>query len=347
MELTVATRLICTVAVAFLISLIATPAVKKIAVLVGAIDVPDNQRRIHDHPIPRMGGLAIFFGLIVSVLLFADIDTQLRGILVGCLLIVGTGIVDDIVGLTYWIKLIAQILAAAVAVCFGVVIESVTNPFLFSNADWLHLGWLSIPLTILWIVGVTNAINLIDGLDGLAAGVSCVSSLTMMATALFIPAVNANVPVILAATAGSCLGFLPYNANPAKIFMGDTGALLLGYILATVSVMGLFKLYAIVTFIIPIIALALPLLDTFFAIVRRTLKGQNPLKPDRGHLHHILMDMGLNQKQTVAILYAITAILGSVAVLMAETGEVKLLFLVAALIVSFFIALIAIRKIKK
>lgn len=336
---TVWIRALLAIAIAFAISFAATPLAKLFAQKVGAIDIPKEARRVHDHPIPRMGGLAIFLGFLLSVILFVDITRQVRGILLGTLVIVACGAIDDVISLKAWIKLIVQIAAAVIAVLHGVVIMVLRNPTSFSQEQAYILGALSVPVTIFWIVGITNSVNLIDGLDGLAVGVSTISSITMFIVALLVS--EGNVALILAALMGACLGFMPYNLNPAKIFMGDTGALLLGYVLATVSVVGMFKFYAVVTFVVPIMALALPLFDTLFAILRRLLKGQNPMKPDRGHLHHRLIDMGLSQKQAVAILYSASAILGFCAVVLATSGKVRIwllgVALLAAIIVGFFI----------
>ncbi len=249
-------RALLAIAIGFAVSFASTPIVKTFAQKVGAMDVPKDARRVHDHPIPRMGGLAIFLGFILSVVLFVDITRQVRGILLGAVLIVACGAIDDIISLRAWVKLIIQIIAAIVAVGHGVVIEVLMNPNIFSENEALILGVLAVPVTILWIVGITNSVNLIDGLDGLAVGVSTISSVTMFVVALLVA--EGNVAVILAALMGACVGFMPYNFNPAKIFMGDTGALLLGYVLSTVSVVGMFKFYAIVTFIVPILALFLP-----------------------------------------------------------------------------------------
>lgn len=321
-------RALLAIAVGFAVSFASTPIVKTFAQKVGAIDVPKDARRVHDHPIPRMGGLAIFLGFILSVVLFADITRQVRGILLGAVLIVACGAIDDIISLRAWVKLIVQIVAAVVAVAHGVVIEVLMNPNIFSENEALILGVLAVPVTVLWIVGITNSVNLIDGLDGLAVGVSTISSVTMFVVALLVA--EGNVAVILAALMGACVGFMPYNLNPAKIFMGDTGALLLGYVLSTVSVVGMFKFYAIVTFIVPILALALPLFDTTCAFFRRLIHGQSPMHPDRGHLHHRLIDMGLSQKQAVAILYSISAILGLCAVVLATSGSVRLYLVIIA-----------------
>lgn len=318
--------ILLTIAVAFIISFAATPIVKAFAQKVGAMDVPGEARRVHDHPIPRMGGLAIFIGFLLSVLLFADINRQMQGILLGCVIIVATGAVDDVVSLNAWVKLVLQIAAALVAVLHGVEIEILMNPIFWSSSEYWVLGGLSIPITILWIVGITNSVNLIDGLDGLAVGVSTISSLTMLIIALLVS--DGAVAIVLAALVGACVGFMPYNLNPAKIFMGDTGSLLLGYVLATMSILGLFKFYAVVSFAVPVLAIAVPLFDTVFAFVRRMLKGQSPFHPDRGHFHHRLIDMGLSQKQAVAVLYFISAILGLAAVLITTSGELKALIVI-------------------
>ena len=316
-------NIILALVIAFIITFIATPVVKAFAVQVGAIDIPDKKRHIHEHPIPRMGGLAIFIGFILSVLLFANITTQVRGILFGAILIAVVGALDDVLNLNAWLKFGVQIIAAVVAVLSGIIINVVSNPLLITSEQALTIGILAVPVTILWIVGVTNSVNLIDGLDGLACGVSAIASLSMLVVSMLVSTSNSNVATILAALCGACLGFIPYNLNPAKIFMGDTGALLLGYILATASVIGMFKFYAIVTFILPVLALAVPLSDTAFAFTRRILKGQSPFHADRGHFHHKLIDMGLNQKQAVAVLYAISAILGLAAVLLTSTGLIR------------------------
>ncbi|HHU22913.1 MAG TPA: undecaprenyl/decaprenyl-phosphate alpha-N-acetylglucosaminyl 1-phosphate transferase [Clostridiales bacterium] len=335
LEIELWAKVLLALGVALAISFTATPIAKTFAQKIGAMDVPGDARRVHDHPIPRMGGLAIFLGFILSVVLFADITRQVQGMLLGAIIIVAVGAIDDIISLRAWVKFLFQIIAAVVAVLHGVVIEVIMNPNIFSETEHLVLGMLSVPITIIWIVAITNSVNLIDGLDGLAVGVSAIGSVTMLVIALVVS--EGNVAVVLAALAGACIGFMPYNLNPAKIFMGDTGALLLGYVLATASVMGMFKFYAVVSFAVPVLALAVPLCDTVFAFTRRLLKGQNPMKPDRGHFHHKLIDMGLSQKQAVAILYAISAVLGFAAVVMATTEELKLIIFVLAFLLAGFI----------
>ena len=313
---------------AAVVSLIATPVVKSLAFRVGAVDIPKDGRRMHDHPIPRMGGLAIFFGFMLSVLLFVPLTEQLRGMLLGGVIIVILGIFDDIYALPAKPKFLVQIAAALVAVWAGNKIEFLSNPNIFSSEPYWELGWLSIPISILWIVGITNAVNLIDGLDGLACGVSTISSMTLLVIALTVS--EPDVALLMAALAGACIGFLPYNLNPAKIFMGDTGSTFLGFILASVSIQGLFKFHMIISFAVPFLMLGLPIFDTCFAILRRVSKEQSPMTPDRGHIHHRLIDMGFSQKQAVAVLYIISAILGLSAVVLTTSGVFKaMLFLVA------------------
>lgn len=324
---------------ALIISFAATPVVKAFAKKVGAIDVPNDDRRAHNHPIPRLGGLAIFLGFLLSVVLFAEITPPVKGILLGSVVIVIVGVIDDIIPLPALLKFAFQIVAALIAVYHGVVIEIISNPNVFSGSEYLLLGYVSIPITVFWIVAITNSVNLIDGLDGLAVGVSTIASLTMLVIAIVVP--QGNTAIILAALAGACLGFMPYNLNPAKIFMGDTGALLLGYVLSTVSIIGLFKFYAIISFAVPFLVLGLPLFDTAFAFFRRLFTGKNPMSPDRGHFHHRLIDLGLNQKQAVAILYAISVILGLSAVVIVTSSEIRAIILVLAFcvaaVIGFFV----------
>ena len=326
-------KMLLAFAVSLLVAYVMTPPVKRFAEKVGAIDVPRDNRRVHDHPIPRMGGLAIFIGFVLSLIFFVPMSTKVLGLLVGSVIIAVMGGVDDIVSLNPWVKLAGQIVAALVAIRCGLVFDVISNPNIFAEETYIEIGWLSVPLTMLWIVGCTNAVNLIDGLDGLAVGVSAISSLTMLIVSLFVS--EPVVSIILAALTGACLGFMPYNLNPAKIFMGDVGSQLLGFVLSTASIMGLFKLHAIITFFVPLLALALPLADTIFAFFRRILHGQSPFKADKGHFHHRLLAMGLNQKQVVAVLYGISAVLGLLAVLMAgDSMAVKIICLVAAFIIS-------------
>lgn len=320
------------VVVAAAVSFAATPVVKRLAVRLGAVDVPKDNRRMHKVPIPRLGGLAICFAFMISVLLFAEIDTQMRGILFGALMIVVLGIFDDIYALPAVPKFFVQILAALVVIFHGCRIEFISNPNFTSPVTYLHLSkGLSVGLTIIWIVAITNAVNFIDGLDGLAVGVSGISAFTMLVVAILVA--EQNIAVIMAALFGACLGFIPYNFNPAKIFMGDTGSTFLGFILATISIKGLFKLYAIISFAVPFLILGIPIFDICFAVIRRLAKGQNPMAADRGHVHHRLIDMGFNQKQSVMVTYMITALLGLAAVVLTASGEIKALILIGSIFI--------------
>lgn len=317
---------------AALLSFASTPLVRIFAKRIGAVDVPRDSRRMHSQPIPRLGGLAIFMGFLFSVLLWGRIDSQMRGILLGAVIIVFLGVIDDIVPIPALVKLFVQIVAALIPVSGGVVIQVLSNPNVFSDALYLNLGVLSVPVTVLWIVGITNAVNLIDGLDGLAVGVSSIATFSLFAVAVLVS--EPYVAIVLAALAGACIGFMPYNLNPATIFMGDTGATFLGFILATVSIQGLFKFYAVVSFAVPFLILGLPIFDTLFAITRRLLSGKSPMTADRGHVHHRLMDMGFNQKQAVAILYVMSGILGLSAVVLTTSGEIKAMILILAVIAA-------------
>lgn len=292
---------------AILLAYTLTPAVRVLAFKIGAVDVPLDGRRIHTKPIPRIGGLAIYLSFTLTTLLFCDVSRELVTILIGGGVLVIIGVLDDIFRLNAWLKLVIQLAVSVFAVLNGCMISHINL-----GGVYVSLGVLSIPLSVLWIAGLTNAINFIDGLDGLACGVSAISSLSL----LFVVLLHGDIvsSVICAVLFGACIGFLPFNSNPARIFMGDTGALFLGFTLAVLSVQGVFKLHAVLAFLVPITIFALPLFDTAFAIIRRLFAGKSPFAPDRGHIHHRLIDMGFTQKETVKILYAICGLLGLVAV---------------------------------
>jgi UDP-GlcNAc:undecaprenyl-phosphate GlcNAc-1-phosphate transferase len=241
----------------------------------------------------------------MSIEVEPEVLFEVTGLLVGRSFIVLVGIIDDYKNLPAKVKLVGQILAAAVLViAFDVRIDFITDPF----GDFFYTEWLAIPLTIFWIVGLTNTVNLIDGLDGLAAGVATIASVT-----IFLVALQQNimlVTVLTAALAGAACGFLYYNFNPARIFMGDSGSMFLGYMLAGISVIGAVKCAATIALIVPILALGLPILDTTFVIVPRYRGGVPIFKPDKGHLHHRLMDLGFSQRQAVLLMYVISALLG-------------------------------------
>ena len=316
--------------VAFVVAFATTPFAKAFAIHFDAVDRPEA-RRINKKTIPRMGGLAIFYGFIVSVLAFCDIDRSVSGIILGALIIVAVGIIDDIKQLSAKIKLPFQILAAVVLCLHGVTINFITAPEFISPSGILPLGVWSYPVTVIWIVGVTNAVNLIDGLDGLAAGLSSIASMSLFCIALIVG--DFSVAIITAALAGACFGFLPYNFNPAKIFMGDTGSTFLGFILASVSILGVFKGYAVISFAVPFLVLGLPLFDTGAAIVRR-IKNKKPImEPDKEHLHHKLLAMGFSQKRTVLILYVIATVLGLSAIVLIGSGPWRAVALVSVVLI--------------
>ncbi len=314
--------------VAAIIAFATTPIAKLIAARVGAMDYP-SARRVNKKPMPRIGGLAIFFGFLVSVLCFVDIGSpEMRGILLGALVIAALGALDDVYQLPAMVKFLVQIGAALIVVFHGVDVNVITNPF--REGAYIHLGVWSYPITVLWIVGVTNAMNLMDGLDGLAAGISAISGFALFIIAIFTG--MGNSAVLIAAVVGACLGFLPYNSHPASTFMGDTGSNFLGFILAAISVQGLLKSYAIVSLVIPLMILGLPIFDTSFTIMRRIKNKQPVFQPDRGHLHHRLMDGGFSHQQTVYILYVISALAALSAVVLLLFGSARALVLIVAIV---------------
>jgi len=328
--------------IAFVVAFFMTPFVKNLAIKLNAIDVPKDNRRVHKTPIPRLGGLAILAGFIMALIYYLIMvglnntevfNSKIIGLLLGIIIIEIAGIWDDIKPIRAWTKLLFQIVAAAVVVGCGVRIEGISNPFV--NDGFISLGMWSIPLTMVWIVGITNAINFIDGLDGLAAGVATISSLSLLFIAVYL---NQWQTIVLAAgLAGATMGFLPFNFNPAKIFMGETGSAFLGFTLGTISIMGLVKSYTAIAIIVPLVVLGLPIFDTAFAIIRRVLSGKSPMQADRGHLHHRLVDSGLSQKQSVIILYIISAFLGLAGIVLIETGIWKFTILII-MIVIFILA---------
>ena len=323
--------------VSFAFTFATTPLVRRFAFKIGAIDIPKDNRRMHKKPTPRIGGLAIIFGFTVATLCFAQPSRQLYGTLAGAAIIAVMGVIDDCKNLPAKLKFVIQIIAALVVVFAGdIKIDVFTNPnFLSDNPYWVLPEWLSVTLTVIWIVFITNAVNFIDGLDGLAAGVSAIMSISLVFISIRVG--EYSIAILGIALMGSCFGFLPFNFNPAKIFMGDTGSTFLGFMLATLSIQGVFKSYAVISFAVPLLILGLPLFDALFAMIRRILRGQSPMTADRGHLHHRLVDMGFSQKQTVFILYAISGVLGITAVLLAESGALRALLLVICVLILLLI----------
>ncbi len=324
-------RLLFTAVVAFLITFAATPIVSYLANAIGAMDIPKDNRRMHSKAMPLLGGLAIFYGFLVALLCFVNISGQIFGLLMGALIIVALGILDDIKPVSPIIRLIGQTLAALIAIYYGIRIEFIANPIPFFDTPYLSFGVFAIPITVIWIVGITNALNLLDGLDGLTAGVASIISVSLLSISLITR--NIEIAIITIAVAGAGFGFLPHNFHPAKIFMGSTGATFLGYILACSSIMGLFKSYSIISVSVPLLLLGLPIFDMAFAMIRRILRGQSPMKADKGHLHHRLIDMGLTQRQAVGVLYLISALLSMSAVVLLLGGVLRALVFVGAVII--------------
>lgn len=304
-----------------IIAFVVTPYVKKLAVKIGAVDAPD-QRKVHTRIMPRLGGLAIYIGFVVSFFLFVPYTSkpELLGILIGGTIVMITGMLDDKLQLSPKWKLLGQLVATAVVVIpFGLKIGVVNLPYegsLDFSTGWLF--WLAVPITMIWIVGVTNAINLIDGLDGLSAGVSAIATGTMAVVALLKN--DWVVATYCFVLLGAILGFLYFNFHPARIFMGDTGSLFLGFNLAALSIMG-FKEAVFVSLIIPIVVLGVPLWDTFFAIIRRIVNKKPISSPDKGHLHHCLLNMGLSHRASVITIYLISIFFGTMAIVLSKTTE--------------------------
>jgi UDP-GlcNAc:undecaprenyl-phosphate GlcNAc-1-phosphate transferase len=289
------------------IAYIATPLVRKLAIKANIYDTPGLHKR-HKTPTPQLGGIAIYLAFLIPISLYLPLSPQLLAVLLGATLMVFLGVIDDTLGTNAWIKFFGQIVIAFITYQAGLRINWVTNPM----GGLVVLDWLSLPLTILWIVGITNAINLMDGVDGLASGMSGIS-----AGILAFVAYQTNQPVaalLLIAILGANLGFLRYNFAPAKIFMGDSGSMMLGYLLSTVSILGVLKSTVTLSLIIPILALGIPISDTLYSIFRR-LKNKQPIfKADNGHFHHKLLDRGLSPKQVVLGSYAVTSLLGILAI---------------------------------
>lgn len=291
----------------FIISLLLTPVVKKIAFKIGATDQPD-QRKVHTGAMARLGGISIYAAFLAGLVILQPENAYLPYILAASAIIIVTGVLDDITELSAKWKLLGQIAAAVIVISGGVHIDFINLPF----GGQLELGLLSIPITLLWIIGITNAINLIDGLDGLAAGVSSI----VLATISILAIIQGDIFIVAMGIAllGGTLGFLVHNFNPAKIFMGDTGALFLGFMIAVISLLG-FKNVTVFSLIVPIIILAVPISDTFFAIIRRIVHRKPLSLADKSHLHHCLLNLGYTHKQTVLMIYAISAICGLAAVI--------------------------------
>ena len=333
---------------AFIVAFMATPYTIKIANKIGAVDIPKDKRRMHTKKMPKFGGPAVILGFVVSVIYLIIIMSiegslelfneqeygkKLIGVFLGIGVIAITGIIDDIKTLKWWQQLLGQTLAAIIVVAFGTKIEHLDIPFFY------RIGFneaFSTIITILWIIGVTNAINLIDGLDGLSSGISLISCISLLIIFLMNNSLMIAT-VLVTALSGALVGFLPYNFSPAKTFIGDTGSNFLGFMLAVVSILGVAKTYTAAVIVLPVIVLGLPIFDVMFAIVRRLAKGKSikaVFKPDKGHLHHKLVEKGFTQRQAVLILYGMSASLGMFAIILFDSGIWKALSFLLMIIAS-------------
>ena len=292
--------------ITLILSLIITPVVIKLAQRLNFIDQP-GERKINKKIIATAGGTAIYLAFMIPLRFFLPANQTVKGIMIGGTFMLILGLFDDKFEISAPIKFLGQIIGALILIYYGVKINFITNPF----GGFIFLGAYAVPFTVFWIVSIINTINLIDGLDGLAAGVSIIAVLTLFAVALQENQVLA--PMLAVLLAGSCLGFLKYNFNPARVFMGDTGSMFIGYIIAAVSITGALKSAAAVTIFVPMLALAIPILDTTFAIIRRIFNDRPIGEADHGHIDHRLLAIGMNQKQAVISVYVISAILGTIA----------------------------------
>lgn len=328
------------------------PLVRRWSLRYGFVAKPDEKRKIHKKIIPSAGGVAIFLGFLVATLLTNQLDPPITGFLVGCLVVVIMGTLDEKFRLSPWLRLLFQIVASVIVVASGTQVRQIGN-FGMGNDGLYFLGPLTIPFTMIWIVGITNAINLIDGLDGLAGGVTAIASLTLGAVASMTGSpYSALLCFILA---GVSIAYLPYNFTnhpKFKTFMGDGGSNFMGFSLAVLSILGDVKVAAAFSFLVPVIILAVPIFDTLFAIIRRLACGQNPFQADRKHLHHRILDRGLSQTQATIMIYIACLILGGVAIFSTKVdpGELPALFLAVVfvfLLILWGLGLITFSKEKK
>ncbi len=303
--------MIMVLAIAFLVSWLMTPVCIKLAPKIGAVDIPKDGRRMHDHPIPRFGGLAIYLGTVIAILIMAPHNMKVLGIVLGGTFIYAVGLYDDLKNMSAKVKLLCQIISGLIIFATGTKIAYIHIPF-HDQSSYIFLSpVLMCLLTVLWVVGFTNTINLIDGLDGLAAGITLIASLCVAYSAAMTG--HPETALMILAIAGGAMGFLPYNFNPAKIFMGDAGSQFLGFMVASVSLETM-KSTTIIILLIPLIALGIPIFDTTFAIIRRKKNNRPIMEADKGHLHHRIMAWGMGQRRTVILLYAISGILGICAI---------------------------------
>ncbi|MBQ6013839.1 MAG: undecaprenyl/decaprenyl-phosphate alpha-N-acetylglucosaminyl 1-phosphate transferase [Firmicutes bacterium] len=323
------------------VTALATPLCILIAPKIGAMDIPKDKRRVHKKPIPRFGGFAIYLGMLTGFFRLGNMSEQMLGIIGAATLIMIIGIVDDIKGVPAKIKLVGQIICAVLLWFSTLRFSGMANFFSFGPDYIVFPVWLSMAVTVFWIVAIINTINLIDGLDGLAAGVVLIACLSIAYIADYTD--RPDTCIIILAVAGACAGFLFYNFNPARIFMGDSGSMLLGLLLASVSLVGDTPTKSVTLFsaTVPVMLLILPIFDTSFAIVRRTVKHRPIFEADKGHLHHRIMAMGFGQRRTVLVLYSISGIMAVAGILwtMRMKGQALVLALIAGVLIFIFLGI--------
>lgn len=338
-------KIIEALVISIVVAFATAPLSIRIAHKLGVIDRPKDARRVHKKPIPRFGGMAIFLGSMAAMLIPAGMNEKIKIAMIGGLLMYLLGIADDIKNLKPAFKFLGQFLIASIVYALGIRITFISNYFgasvTDSHANVILSAGVAYFITVLWIVGITNAVNLMDGLDGLAAGSVAIMSLCLAYIAYIHGVRLGSMPVCIAlvAVAGGCIGFLPYNFSPAKTFMGDGGALYLGYMIAVLSVISPLKRATVVGALIPMLTLAVPIFDTAFAMLRRVLRHESIMKADKGHLHHHLMAAGFGQRRSVLIMYGIVGIMGEVAILISRElyKDAIPLFLIALLYLGIII----------
>ena len=297
--------------IAALVTALFTPLSILLAPKLGAMDVPRDARRVHNKPMPRFGGIAIYAGIMVGLAIFAQTQRHLSAVMVGCTLIYILGAIDDLKGMKPIVKFAGQVVSASVVFAMGLRINFITNWFGEGHMD-LGIAVCYI-VTVIWLVAITNAVNLVDGLDGLAAGISAISALSIA----YISYIHGwyGPTICMMVLAGACIGFLPFNFHPAKTFMGDGGSQLLGFSIAALSILGTVKSATVVAVVIPVLVLGLPIIDTAMAIVRRTIRHQSIASADKEHLHHRILRAGFGQRRAVLLMYSVSGIMGIMAIL--------------------------------
>ena len=338
-------KILETLVISMVIAYITSPLSIRIAHKLGVIDRPKDARRVHKKPIPRFGGMAIFLGSMAAMSIPAGMNEKIKIAMIGGALMYLLGISDDIKNLKPAVKFIGQWGIATLVYVLGIRITFIGNYFgadvTGPNANVILSEGVAYIITVFWIVGITNAVNLMDGLDGLAAGCTAIMALSLAYVAYIHGMRLGSMPVCIAlvAVAGGCLGFLPYNFSPAKTFMGDGGALYLGYMIAVLSVISPLKRATVVGALIPMLTLAVPIFDTSLAMLRRALRHESIMKADKGHLHHHLMAAGFGQRRSVLIMYGIVGIMGEVAVLISRElyKDAFLLFMIVMLYLCIII----------